>query len=404
MLNIVLFIIALISGSIISSFYLTRKSLLLDLKKIQKKGYLTYSETGKLPIELRQSLSAELNSLKSTLMDLQNMLNAHPNISTLQNSLAEYSQQIETIRNKIKETEKVWEQYTTFKNDINYCEMNITSRIYKIKEKSQVLINLEPKYEEIINEKVQQILPLLEELLEKYKVWETVTFLEFDYLLAVDLGKEYEKIINSADMLIKDLELFRQPIQVYITILRRKTVYYITLREVIEGSLVGKTSVGKNPSIKSKRLGEVTVSYNTFKNAYIGKKYKGDVFVSGKRSFSTQSIELKIISGKDTYSVIRLLNDDQFVHIFKALPIKRQFEEVDDNGIPLELNLTDLNIAVCEKKTKDFEVFYHLDIFKKVSIYDFLNSATTELNQLDDNSDAEEIPSILANAEEIVNS
>ncbi|MBZ4653031.1 MAG: hypothetical protein JG781_369 [Peptococcaceae bacterium] len=404
MLNIVLFIIALISGSIITSFYLTRKSLLLDLKKIQKKGYLTYSETGKLPIELRQSLSTELNSLKSTLIDLQNLLNAPPGLSTLQSSFGEYFQQIETIHNKIKEMEKIWEQYTTFKNDINYCQMNITSRLYKIKEKSQVLINLEPKYEEIINEKVQQVLPLLEELLEKYKVWETVTFLEFDFLLAVDLGKEYEKIINSADMLIKDLELFRQPIQVYITILRRKTVYYITLREVIEGSLVGKTSAGKNPSIKSKRLGEVTVSYNTFKNAYIGKKYKGEVFVSGKRSFSTQSIELKIISGKDTYNAIRLLNDDQFVQIFKALPIKRQFEEVDDNGIPLELNLTDLNIAVCEKKAKDFEVFYHLDIFKKVSIYDFLNPATTELNQLDDNSDAEEISSIPANAEEIVNS
>lgn len=379
MLHIVLFVIALICGSIIISFFLTRKSLLLDIKKIQKKGYLIYSETGKLPLELRQSLSKELNSLKSIIMDLQNILDVPPGISIMQNSLQEHSREIETIHHKIKEAEKAWEKYAAFKSDINYYEMNINSRLYKIKEKSQVLISLEPKCEEIIKEKVQQILPLLEELLEKYKVWETLTFLEFDLLKIADLETEYEKSINLADLAIKDLEQFRQPIQVYLNALHRKTVYYITLREVIEGSLMGKTSAGKNPSIKSKRLGEVTVSYNTFKNAYVGKKYKGEVFISGKRSSSTQSMELKIINGKDTYNTIRLLNDDQFVRIFKALPIKKQFEETDENGIPLELNLTDLNIALCEKKAKDFAVHYYLDLFKEISIYNFLNPATVEL-------------------------
>lgn len=377
----IFFIVLFITVWVTTKKFIRKRILGSNLKDISKNCNMIITAAHSFPEELNNYLAPQLKNVTNIITKTEKHLE---HISRHLNDSQEFFEQskkdVVDIQKNINKAENLWAQYNKFRADLGYLKSTVSDLIERINSQTKTLRSQEKEYEELITKKVNDILPQLEGLVTKYNLLALAPFADFSYNLVLNVSKEYEASVDDADKLFRDLEQFDKTFQMYITRLQRKSTFYLTLNEVPSDSVTGKRFATKHDLRNSERLGESPVSYKTYKKAYTGKRYSTNIFITSKRFTSDQIITLKIIFDEDTYNFDKEVDLKVFKDILTELALPLNVKELDENGVPVDLHLTNLNIPICEKKNNDFTINYHYNLFEQLNIYDLLEPEPEAIN------------------------
>jgi len=338
--------------------FFNKRILVVEVKKLQNKTFRLLAATKSFSENNAYILQNEYGEIKSFLLELENILKNLPGNIELQRLIDENQQFFIELNKKIEEKKQQWSIFADFKNDVEFIKINLKTKINEINKKGQLLIVKEEKYKDVIDEKIEETVSLIKSLIKEYEALERATFNEFNFYILEDLQKEYTDLLEKIDQTFKEFNYFTKEIKLKIISINRKSSFYITLEEQI-----GRKKI---------RQGEIVVSYKTFKDAYEGKKYRKDTYFGGKRIANNQNIQLEISIDENIHRFTLELDNEEFEDIYLQLPIEKNSLIKDDNNLPLELNLINLDILVCEKEKNSFEIKFHLKHFAEKGINDFL--------------------------------
>lgn len=390
----VFFILLFITVWFTTKKLIRKRILVSNLKLLRKNCNITLDTVGTFPEELNNYLGPQLEALNNILTKLDKYLS---HISRKMQKAEEFLEQSKTdlleIQKNITEAEKLWGHYNKFIAELDCLKNTVADLVAKINGQTKALCSQEKEHADVIKEKANDIMPQLEGLITKYNLLASTPFADFGYNLVINVSKEYENLIDKADKIFRDLEQFDKTFQVYISGLHRNSTFYITLSEIESDSTTGKRFASKHELRNSERLGEAVVSYRTFKKAYAGKRYSTNVFITNKRCSSDQIITLKIIYDKETYLVNKEVELDVFKDILTELSLPLNVKDYDENGIPVDLHLTSMNIPICTKGDYDFIINCQYNFIDKLNIYELLEPEPEKINlaHLNNETDSPEI-------------
>lgn len=359
MLDIILAVVVVLTAS---GAYLYRsrmkQRLLNELAYCYDEGTnLLKTYTGeKLPTELKKALHHPLRELSISLRSLEESVNSELAIFRMKEILKEDKPLVETNCKEIQELCSRWNSYATFKHNLNEGLSEVCSHSYDLTEKMQAITRYDLKSQEIVQIRAAGVLSQLDDYQTKYREISSLSF--EDYSIEHTLPVLTKEFLNEVEYLSRELQYFNRSLKVMITGLFRKSIYYINLEDNTEKSF-------------RRHAGTIPVSYKTYRDTKKGDSYKWEIVIGGKYTTGEQNITFKLFKGDQQSTITNKLTKSQFEEIFKALKFNRKFEETDDEGIPYQINALDLNFVVCEKKAYEFDVIYHVDLFKSTSIYDF---------------------------------
>lgn len=357
--------------------YMIKQSWVNQAKKLRNKCISILRRFEGLEEDSLAILSEEYTEVKNYLGNLDNLL-INPITKQIRIYIEDNKDLVDGLEDKIKEKKEKWEKYIAFKKNIDFIKVNIKNKINRLKDKANELILIEEESKEKVEKKLDEIVPFLQEILKKFEILQTTMFSDFDFTIMDDIEKEYSEYMEKADEILSEFNRFFEIFAVYITAVKRDSNFYLVLNQLKEGSLAGKSNASQADFRNSFRRGEINTSYKTFAEAYIGKRYNSDSFVSEKRIISKQSIRLKIINGLEINNIFIDLDEQKFKDIYKELPINKDYKEVDENGFPLLMDLTDIEIPVCKKEKGEFTIEYYINWFKDTSPSYFLKGELKE--------------------------
>lgn len=296
-------------------------------------------------------ISDECNQLHTIIIAIEQIITQRPSNKEMEKGLTDFKLIIEESKERIQDKKEKWKIYCDFKDAVEFIKINLGNKGNELKEKAQKLIQEEKKHKQEIEEKLKGSLQILENIKKEYETLERAAFAEFNFYILDDVEGEYVNALKQAEMTLEELELFDKEVKIYLTSLVRKSTFYITLEEMAEAR-----------RLKS-RLGEIAVSFKTFKSYDIGKKYKKDLVVSNKRTVSSQYYDILVILEERQNKITKELEKEEFAALYKELPLGKKHLEADETGLPWEIQLSDLKVLICEKESKSFAVKSHLDYF-----------------------------------------
>lgn len=362
MLDILLIVLAVIAVSIIIAFRAgVRQHLLNQLTTTYNEAADVFrSCTNKrLPAELQYVLRENLRKMSLSLIKIENILKTEQTIFRLRQIIEEDKPYLAAVTAEVKDICEHWNKYAAYKQQLSENLKELSDHINKINDKTEVLIRKDESCQEIIQARAAGILVSLEEYKTQFQELASVKFEEYTTELTVP--QIADDLLGKARILIEELSYYNHALKVYLTGLYRKSVYYLTMEDSKEKST-------------RRYAGSVQVSYKTFCDVNKGDPYKWDIIIgqkytTGEQNMTVKSYKKEKLQANITYQ----LTKEQFAEIFKALPLNKRYEEVSEDGIPYQMNATDLNTLICEKNPHSFDVTYHIDIFSSTSIYDFLS-------------------------------
>lgn len=315
--------------------------------------------SGKLPAELVLALDEPIKELALDLKELEKAFGRETAIFKFKQILREDKPLLEAKSQEVKNICARWNDYAAFKQQITDGLSDLISRDNNLAEISQALVRYDKELEDIVNIRATSIISQLADYQNQYRELRKVSFAEYD-------EEEHQvpiistEFLNQVKFLTNELKYFRNHLRVYIAGLYRKSIYYLALED----------SSDKSPR---RHADTVQVSYKTFQSYEKGAPYKWNIIIGGKYASSEQNITIKALKGDIETKITHKLTKEQFDLIYQSITFNRKFDEVDEEEIPYQLNVMDLEFLICEKKANDFEVTFYSDLFIGNSIYDFLS-------------------------------
>lgn len=312
----------------------------------------------RMPIELMAVLNEPLNELAKDLYELEKSFSSGTAVLTYKQILKNDKPLIEAKSQDIKNTCARWNDYAAFKQQLTDGLSDLISHKNNLEAKIQDLVRYDKSLDDIVQIRASSTLNQLEEYQKLYRELRKTSFEEYDEENpAPEIPKEF---LYQVELLINEIKYFRNHLKVYISGLYRKSIYYISLEDSTDKSA-------------RRRADTIQVSYKTFSECEKGSPYKWNIIIGGKYISSEQNITIKSFKGDIETKVTHKLSKEQFVQILKSLTFNRKFEEADEEEIPYQINIMDLEQLILEKAANDFEVTYYSDLFEGAAIYDFLS-------------------------------
>ncbi len=312
----------------------------------------------RMPAELMLSLNEPLKDLANDLNELEKVFNSEAAIFKYRQIIRDDKPLIEAKSQKVKDLCSRWNEYAAFKQQLTDELRDLISQNNTLIERMHELARYDKNLEDVIQIRATTTLNQLEEYQNLYRELRKTPFADYDPEAQVPhIPKEFWKQV---DLLINEIKYFRNHIKVYISGLFRKSIYYITLEDATD----------KSPR---RHADTIQVSYKTFSECEKGSPYKWNIIIGGKYVSSEQNVTIKSFKDDVETKVTHKLTKEQFEQIFKSLTFNRKFEEMDENEIPYQISVMDLEFLILEKKANDFDVTYHSDLFEGAVIYDFLS-------------------------------
>ena len=365
-IRIIFILITFIILFLIAFYYLQRYELLLRLKKTRTQGYSLLSAI-KSPEDTRAVLMPEFNLINDCITEINSKITSPPPNKELELVIPYFKTWLKNLEEQVIDKKGKWERYLQFKEQYNINRMLLRQNINKLREKETLLLEEHKENVQCINEKIEPIINSLKSLISEYDALKQTTFIDFNFSILDEVEKETEEHIDKVNLTLTELQHFNDEVKVFINSINRRSTFYITLES-------------ENEENRSReRIGEITVSYKTYKESSEGKKYKKDTYIGNKRVASISEISFTIIfNGKEISKNTKELNNQEFEDLFSQLPIDKQiYKEVDEKCCPYEIYLNDVEILAWEKPENSFEINAPVNIFNDFSLNDIL-----ELKQL----------------------
>lgn len=379
-------IVILFATSILTFFgymYFSRLLLLKDLKVIRIK-YLDMQEfLKKNSQETIAILFREYNELKNGLLLINNTINDPPTNSELQAFITKTREEIEDIKVRIIDAKQLWDDYINFRQEVDFKRINLVNKLTKIKDIANQLAKKHRKHQEDIYLKVEGILIEANDLVKRLDFLQLATLEEFAAYLVEDIEEEYKQIVEKCEKTIKEISIFSESIEVYLIRVHRKATFFINLEEITDGSLGGKQTISRIARKSSRKLGERIVSLKTYQEAFDGKRYKGNTFITTKRVAFSQVIELKIKRENQITNHRAEISDNDFERIYSILPIDKKNLLKNEDGYPLEMQTDNLEILVCQKEPLEFTEKYIYDVFEEIGLVNYFNQKESQILLID---------------------
>ncbi len=301
--------------------------------------------------------------IKDCITEISAKISSPPANNELELTIPKFITWLENLEKQVLDKKEKWEKYIEFKEQYDVTIILLRQKINELREKGTLLAGEHKDYAPCINEKVEQTINSLKGLISEYDTLKQSTFIEFNFYILEQIEKETSELLAKANLTLTELHSFTDEFKIFIKSINRKSTFYVTLE------------TEKEDSRSRERLGEITVSYKTFKDSNEGKKYKKDTYISGKRVASTSEVSfLTIYNGETIGSYTKELNNQEFEDLFNELPIDKQiYKEVDEKCCPYEINLNDLNILAWEKPKNSFDINTPVNLFKDLTLKDVID-------------------------------
>ncbi|MFZ7101467.1 MAG: hypothetical protein ACOWWO_02270 [Peptococcaceae bacterium] len=352
MIKLLLLIIFFIVAGVQIVIYINKYILLFELKRAHASLVKLYSEA----VAFNQAnplnvLNNEIEEIRENMINIETVMTAPPKNSELEICGTNIKQVMEDVLERIKDKKEKWQLFADFKDGIDFKIVTLNNIENELKGRARSLKLTEEKNSSEIDDKVNEAVQILNNIKKEYVSLDKAPYHEFNFYILDDIANDYAQAIAIAELASEELRLFGKRIRIFISSLVRKSTFYLTLEEA--------TVKRRN----NNRLGEISVSFKTYKALEIGSRYKKDVAISGKRTSHSQHISLLVRLDEQRFNLTMELEDEQFARLFQDLAIAKENFELDESNLPLELNLNNLELLVCEKEQDSFAVNYYIPYF-----------------------------------------
>jgi hypothetical protein len=362
-MKIEILLIVILGGTAFAFYrfnYKLRKQLFAQIGDLYKQssGLVHSNSTEKIPSELKKALYPKLENLTDIAGKLEIALNGIPPLHNMQELVFNCRPLIDKSAMEIEEIHKLWSRFVEYKKNLAGLVEELNQLEGRIKGKTMSLIGQNEENRDVLEEKITDVMAQIDEQRDNLIRLKKTAFERFlPYVGTPEIKKE---LLRNCNILMKELQLFKNDIKIYITELKRNSSYYL--------SLVDSTKIG----IK-KHAGSCVATFSTFSKAKKGDPYRYEIVVGGKYVNSEQTLSLNIVKDKEVFTIQKVLNKREFEEIFKSIGWNKKFEELDEKGVPYQLIELDLDILVCEKNAQEFRTKYHLDAFSNIPVYDMIS-------------------------------
>ncbi|NLT94583.1 MAG: hypothetical protein GXW85_03450 [Clostridia bacterium] len=361
-LKTLLIIIVFVALFLLAFYYIQRYDLLLKLKKTRKNGNNLLARIKSYPDDTKSILALELNLINECLNEISAKISSPPSNKELELIIPNFISRLESLERQILDKKEKWEKYLEFKGQYDATLILLRKTIDKLRTKGNMVADGHKDHAQCINEKVEQNVNNLKSLIKEYDTLIQFTFNEFNFYLLEQIEKETAQLLDKADLTLTELRNFADEFRIFIKSINKKSPFYITLEAETDNS-------------RSREwVGEISVSYKTFRDSDEGKKYKKDIYISGKRVASASQISFVVIQNDQTLGTyIKELNNQEFEDLYDQLPIDKQvYKEVDEKCYPYEISLFDLDVMAWEKPKYSFEINAPVNLFKDLTLKDVI--------------------------------
>lgn len=365
-----LLVIGVIGSTIfVLTRYFLEKQKKAALEELYKDYFLILDKFNALPRELKEILIDLYKRLKYSFGEIELKYKDYKSSSDVFEFVKLKKAQGKEFERQIIDNKKKWELFDNFMNEVGYTKLNIENLQKDIKRKSQdIMISLSEKNQEemdkdkIIQEQTEKVIRELDVVYREYDKLQGNSFLNFDTQKLNDVEKLRDITVKDAEYYYDLLKFYNKEIEIVLRGIYRKSTFYIKLKELLEGYQSGKNKMAS--------LGEVSVSYKTFEKLEEGSRYRQDVFVSSKRVYQEIEADFHISFGKNEFSHTEKLTYDELIDLLNLCKLKPTDEEIDENKIPYNFEIADMEIILGKKEKQELLIKYarDLDLLMRIPI------------------------------------
>lgn len=341
--------------------YFLEKQKKAALEELYKEYYLILDKFNALPRELKEILIDLYKRLRHSVGEIELKYKDYKSSSDVFEYAKLKKAQGKEFERQIIDNKKKWEIFDTFMSDVGLTKLNIENLQKDIKRKSQdIMISLGEKNQDeldkdkIIQEQTEKVVRDLDVVYREYDKLQGNSFLNFDIQKLNDVEKLRDISVKDAEYYYDLLKYYNKEIEIVLMGISRKSTFFIKLKELLEGYQSGKN--------KMANLGEVSVSFKTFEKLEEGSRYRQDVFVSSKRVHQEIEADFYISSGKSEFHHTEKLSYDELIDLLNLCKLKPSDEEIDENKVPYNFEITDMDITLGKKEKQELLIKYAKDL------------------------------------------
>lgn len=336
------------------------------------KDYHSIKESFKaLPASLREILLEMYKTIKFTIGEIELKYSTYKEADDVFEFVKLKESQAKEFKRQILDNKQKWEAYDTFLDQVGQIKLDIENLKKDILRRGEdIKLSLNDKKEEELkrdqklDEANDSVIRDLDMLYREYDNMQITSYMNFETYKLRDLETMKEAIMAESLHYLHLINAFNKEIEIYLVELSRKSVFYLKIKELLEGYQSGKN--------KMANLGEVEVSYGTYTSMEEGSRYRKDVYVSSKRVLQEIKATFKIINGKKEFYHEEELSYDELLDLLNIIATKPSGEEDDENQIAYNFEVSNFESLLGKKEKQELIIQFvkNLELLHKIPIND----------------------------------